>query len=76
MHTMKPIQDTDTSQLAESLVKASSLVLSQPFDIARELYAVAARIGLIENSLLGSARYGRYIHSVEKMVLGPWARQM
>jgi hypothetical protein len=75
-HTMKHIQDTEASQLAEALGKTTSLMLGQPFDTARALYAVAARVGLVENSLLGSARFGQYIHSLEKLALGPWARQM
>ena len=73
---MKHIQNTDATQLAEALGKTTSLALGQPFDAARASYAMAARLGLIEHSLLGSARFGRYIHSLEKMTLGPWARQV
>ena len=73
---MKHLQDTDATQLAEALGKTTSLVLGQPFDAARAFYAMAARVGLIENSLLRSARFGHYIHSLEKMALGPWARRI
>jgi hypothetical protein len=73
---MKYLQNTDAMQVAEGLGKATSLVLVQPFDWARWLYAVGVRIGLIENSLLSSSRFGRDISSLEKMTLGPWARQV
>ncbi len=73
---MKHLQNTDATHLAEALLKTISLTLGQPFDMARALYALAVRIGLVEGSLLGSARFGRDISSLEKMTLGPWARQV
>jgi hypothetical protein len=34
------------------------------------------RVGLIADSLLSSARFSRDVSSLEKMALGPWARQI
>ncbi len=73
---MTHLKSLDAVQITESMGKTTSLVLAQPFDFARSLYAFAVRFGLIENSLLGSARFGRDISSLEKMALGPWARQV
>ena len=73
---MKHLQNTDATHVAEALLKTTSLTLGQPFDMARALYALAVRVGLVESSLLGSARFGRDISSLEKMTLGPWARQV
>lgn len=73
---MKLLQNADANQVKKALGKNTSMVLGLPFDTARALYAMAVRVGLIENSLLNSARFGRYIHSLEKVTLGPLARQV
>jgi hypothetical protein len=73
---MKHMQNTSSTPIPESIEKTTLLWLGQPFDTARVLYALAVRVGLIENSLLSSARFSRDIHSLEKMTLGPWARQV
>ncbi len=58
----------------QALARATSAVLSTPFDIALNLYAVAVKGGLIKDSLVASARFSHALHSVEKLALGPWAR--
>ena len=73
---MKHLPNTDATLVADALMKATSLPLVQPFDMARALCALAVRVGLMESSLLASARFGRDISSLEKMTLGPWARQV
>jgi hypothetical protein len=73
---MKQMQTIDATQVAEAVLKTTSLTLAQPFDWARWLYALGVRGGLLENSLLDCARFGRDISSLEKMTLGPWARQV
>jgi hypothetical protein len=65
-----------TLQVIESIEKATSLVLAQPFESARLMYAWAVRFGLFENSLLDSSRFSRDISFLEKVTLGPWARQL
>ncbi len=49
-------------------------VLCLPFDVARLNYAAAVRAGLIERSMLASARFGRLLNAMEAMTLGPFAR--
>ena len=49
-------------------------VLCLPFDLARMNYAAAVRAGLIERSMLASARFGRFLVAMEMAVLGPLAR--
>lgn len=45
-----------------------------PFDMARENYAKGVRVGVIEQSLLASAKFGQSLHTLEILTLGPLAR--
>ena len=49
-------------------------VLGLPFDVAREHYSKAVRAGLVEKSLIASARFERTLSALEICALGPWAR--
>lgn len=49
-------------------------VLCLPFDLARMHYASAVSAGVIQRSLLASARFSRLLNSLEIMALGPLAR--
>ena len=73
---MKHLPNTDATLVADALLKTTSFTFGQPFDMARALYALAVRVGVVESSLLASARFGRDISSLEKMTLGPWARHV
>lgn len=57
-----------------ALARSGSDVMALPFDIARDQYASAVRAGLIERSLLASARFGQTLNALERLTLGPWAR--
>lgn len=48
--------------------------LCLPFDVARENYSRAVNAGLIERSMLASAKFGRTLNHMETMALGPFAR--
>jgi hypothetical protein len=61
------------SAVAASIARSSAL-LALPFDIAREQYAQAVKSGLIEKSLLKSAKFGRDLKALEQLTLGPLAR--
>ena len=50
--------------------------LGLPFDMARHQYASAVRVGLIERSLLAWAKFDQAVSSLEKLILGPWARRV
>lgn len=56
--------------------RTSALFLSLPFDVVRQQYANAVRVGLIEGSMLAGAKFERNLDSLEKLTLGPWARQV
>ena len=56
--------------------KAASNFMGLPFDMAREEYAHAVKLGLIERSMLASAKFGRTLCALERATLGPWARQV
>jgi hypothetical protein len=58
-----------------ALAKSGSDVMALPFDIARDQYASAVRAGLIERSMLASARFGQTLNALERLTLGPWARR-
>jgi len=64
------------AQATEVAARSSSLLLSLPFDMAREQYASAVRAGLIEASMLAGAQFERTLSSIETATLGPWARRV
>ena len=64
------------SATATSFKQTLSLLQVLPFDMAREGYAKAVKVGLIEHSMLGWAKFGRHMDLLEKMTLGPWARRV
>ena len=64
------------NQAASDVGRTAALLRSLPFDVAREQYAKAVRIGLIEPSMLAGAKFERMLSSMEKATLGPWARQV
>ncbi len=72
---MNTMTSTTSSMItaADSMVRASKF-LALPFDIARQQYANAVKAGLIERSLLKSAKFGRQLNALEKLTLGPLAR--
>lgn len=51
------------------------VALYLPFDLARENYAIAVKAGLLERSLLASAKFGRILHDLECATLGVLARR-
>lgn len=49
---------------------------SLPFDLARQQYANAVQVGLIERSMLRWAKFEQQLDRMEKMTLGPLARRV
>lgn len=49
--------------------------LAMPFDALRFQYACAVKAGLVERSLLASSQLERALDTLEKLILGPLARQ-
>ena len=68
---------TDCHPLAPvaAFTRVGSDVLALPFDMAREHYAHSVRAGLIQRSLLASARFEQAISALERATLGWMARR-
>jgi hypothetical protein len=64
------------AKAAADVGRTSELAFGLPFDVARETYAKAVRLGLIEDSMLGEARFEQHLCTMEKLFLGPWARRV
>jgi hypothetical protein len=50
-------------------------LLAMPFDALRLQYASAVMAGLVQRSILASGQLERALDAVEKLILGPLARQ-
>jgi hypothetical protein len=59
-----------------SAVSVAKLALQWPFDTMRDQYANAVRAGLVERSLIASARFERKLAALEQSVLGACARRV
>ena len=59
----------------KSMTRLGSEVLALPFDVAREQYAKSVRAGLVERSLIASARFEHTISALERLTLGYMARR-
>jgi hypothetical protein len=57
------------------MARVSSEVLALPFDMAREQYAKSVRAGLVERSMIASARFERALSALELYTLGFMARR-
>jgi hypothetical protein len=57
------------------LARVGSEFMALPFDMAREQYAKSVRAGLVERSMIASARYGQVISALERCMLGAMARR-
>ncbi|MBK7657358.1 MAG: hypothetical protein KA207_17375 [Burkholderiaceae bacterium] len=69
------ISPTPLEEVTRAVCHTASDVLGMPFDMARAQYANAAKLGLIERSMLASANFGRLLTALEQLTLGPWARR-
>ena len=55
--------------------RVSSDVMALPFDVARAQYARSVRAGLVERSMIASARFEHVISALERLMLGGMARR-
>ncbi|MFZ4625171.1 MAG: hypothetical protein ACOYNF_13175 [Rhodoferax sp.] len=67
---------SDLTKTTAAIGHLTSLIFGLPFDAIRASYAKAVRFGLLENSLLKSARFERELAKVERLTLGPWSRRV
>lgn len=54
---------------------AGQAFLAMPFDAMRFHYASAVAAGLAQRSILASGQFERALDTLEKLILGPLARQ-
>lgn len=59
-----------------SAVSIAEHALQWPFDAMRDQFASAVRAGLIERSLIASARFERKVAVLEQTLLGTCARRV
>jgi hypothetical protein len=74
MATVMDSRSDMTPALAE-MARLGSDYLALPFDMAREQYAKSVRAGLVERSLIASARFERALSAMEYLTLGFMARR-
>lgn len=67
--------DPGLPEVWADLARVGSDVLALPFDVMREHYARSVRAGLIQRSLLASARFEQAISAMERATLGAMARR-
>lgn len=56
--------------------RTTRMIQSLPFDLARDQYGMAVRLGLFKRSMLAWAKFERQLDLLEKATLGPWARRV
>ena len=59
-----------------SAVSVAKHAMQWPFDTLRDQYASAVRAGLIERSLIASARFERKVAVLEQSLLGACSRHV
>ena len=62
------------TETAKSWVHVQRDMLVVPFDMAREQYTELVKLGVIENSMLASAKFNNQLKALEEATLGPLAR--
>jgi hypothetical protein len=67
-------QVADMPAAMAEMARVGSDVLALPFDVAREQYAQSVRAGLVERSMIASARFEHAISALERLTLGFMAR--
>lgn len=72
MYVASYSKDSGTALKTTKTTLQAALCL--PFDLARRNYATAVRAGLIERSMLASAKFGKLLNQMESITLGPLAR--
>lgn len=50
--------------------------LALPFELARQQHAAAVRFGVLPRSMLESQRFEQRLGAIERLALGPLARQL
>jgi len=73
--TRKDIDEDRSRPVPITRISGSQGLLAMPFDALRVQYASVVKAGLAQRSLLASSHLERALDALEKLVLGPLARQ-
>lgn len=55
---------------------AGRRIAAMPFDVMRANHAIAAKAGLVQNSMLASRDFEHVVSALERATLGPLARRV
>lgn len=69
------LQHPSAAAALQAGARVFSAALALPFDRVRAQYAQAARLGLVQRSLIQSAQFERGLSALEDLALGPFARK-
>ena len=69
------VDDSGVPKVMAELTRIGSDVLALPFDMAREQYAKSVRAGLVERSMIASAKFEQALSALERFALGGMARR-
>lgn len=73
--TRKDIDEAGGRPASVTRISGGRGLLAMPFDALRVQYASVVKAGLARRSLLASGSFERTIDALEKLILGPLARQ-
>jgi hypothetical protein len=73
--TRKDIDESGNRSTPNTPVSGGQMLLAMPFDALRAQYASVVKAGLAQRSLLASGHLERTLDAMEKLILGPLARQ-
>jgi hypothetical protein len=71
-HTSQALKTAGDGRFANGTTQA---YLTMPFDAMRFQYAGAVMAGLVQRSIVASGQLERTLDTLEKLILGPLARQ-
>ena len=75
VHASVPGPESGLAQATSEVGRVVVNAFAMPFDAVRAQYARAARAGLIQRSMLAQRDFERALGSLERLLLGPWARR-
>jgi hypothetical protein len=75
-HVFRPSFTQTFSQAAELARCSLNRPMAVPFEAARQQYALAVKAGLQPNSMLAYRDHFKALDQLEKVTMGPFARQI
>lgn len=75
-NAFRPSLSQAFSQAAELARQTLGSPLAMPFEAARQQYSLAVKAGLQPNSMLAYREHFKTLDQLEKVTMGPFARQI